>query len=210
MKKILVTLTATLVCVAAFAQGKVNMANNSLHLAYYSTDGQLRPGDAALAGQGASSALQPAGVTLVVDLYAGATSSSLSLVSTTTFSPNAGLWSGPANVIVPVAGGTAAFFRLDVRDGNFATAAAAASGGSYSGTSGLFSLVPGSSVLYNAVFNHSSPANSTWADGTFNMDTQTGIAGSRGALSVGVIPEPASMALCGLGAAALLIFRRRK
>ena len=69
-------------------------------------------------------------------------------------------------------------------------------------------LSAGSSIAYNSIIQHTTPAFSTWTDGTFNMD-QYGT-GSRGAIAVGVVPEPTSFALCGLGAAALLIFRRRK
>jgi len=86
MKKTFLTVVTTLACVAALAQGKVAFKNDSLHLAYFDPDpAKLRPQDAALAGQGPQSTVQPTGVTLVADLYAGTSSSSLALVSTTTF-----------------------------------------------------------------------------------------------------------------------------
>jgi len=208
MKKILVTLTATLVCVGAFAQGKIAFENDSLHLYYYSTDGNLRPADAGLAGTGASSANMPAGVTLVVDLYGGTSSSSLALVSTTTFQAVPGR-QNLSNVTVPgVASGTG-FFQVQVRDNAFPTADAAAAALSYSGKSIIFTTVVGTSLAYNSIRNHNSPASSTWTDGSFDGSQIAG-AGARGALSIGVVPEPTSFALCGLGAAALLIFRRRK
>jgi len=214
MKKLVLTLTATLACVAAFAQGKIAFVNDSLHLVYFDTDhNNLKPADASLAGQAAynTPSNMPAGITLVADLYAGAASTSLALVSTTTFSPSAGKWV-LANSILPngLAGGTAAFFQVQIRDEAFATATASGNGGSYASFSAIFTTVPGSGTLYNSIVNHNSPALSTWANGTFPMDSQTGIAGALGVLDVRIIPEPSTFVLAGLGAAALLVFRRRK
>lgn len=214
MKKLIVALTTTLACLGAFAQGKVNMQNNSLHLAYYDTNGNLRPADAALAGQGAKSTAMPLGVTLVMDLYgySGTGAGTLAFISSTTFSSTTGLWSGPANIIPASApADVPSTFQVQIRDNTFPTAAASKAGQSYYSFGQVFTMVPGGSVLYNAIWNHNSPALSTWNDGTYNMDVQANVVGSRGVMDIQVdVPEPTTFALAGLGAAALLIFRRRK
>jgi len=207
MKKLILTVTASLACVAAFAQGKVGFQNDSVHLAYY---GSTLGSDAALAGQGVDSAHMPTGVTLVADLYAGTSSSALSLVSTTTFSAVPGKWNA-ASVTVPGAGGgTTVFLVTQIR--NQASVAPAAFVGTpqsvpgtvYYGASSIFSFTLGSGVTYPVMWGTSG----TWAAGTAALD-QYG-AGSKGAIAVSAIPEPASFALAGLGIAALTILRRRK
>jgi hypothetical protein len=213
MKKLILTLTVALASVGAFAQGKIAFANNSLHLVYYTDVASgLRAADAGLAGKGVASTAMPAGVTLVADLYVGTSSSSLSLVTSTAFGPAAGTFT-LSNILLPsptFPGGTAYNFQVQIRDNAFATADAAAAGGSYSGKSIIFTTVPGSGTLYNRIDNHNAPALSTWTDGQFNMDVAAGIVGARGAIVVSTIPEPASFALAGLGIAAMTIFRRRK
>jgi len=212
MKKLLVTATATLACLAAFAQGKVQFANDSLHLIYFSTDGNLRPADASKAGTGVYGGNMPAGVTLVADLYAGTSSSSLALISTTTFNAVSKGRIVNATVDLPAGlpGGTPQTFQVQIRDNSFATASAAAAGLSYAGFSEIFTVIPNTGTAYNSIVNRGTPSFSSWNFGTLDLSTDSGLAGARGAISVGVVPEPASIALCGLGAAALLIFRRRK
>jgi hypothetical protein len=78
--------------------------------------------------------------------------------------------------------------------GSFATFDAAAAANSEVGVSGSFSIKPGNP----AATPIPDPPASTL--GLFPGMT----------LAVAVIPEPSSLALAGLGAAALLIFRRRK
>jgi len=208
MKKILVTITASLVCLGAFAQGKLNFATDSAHLVYFDPAGTAAA-DSTNSGKGVFASRMPAGANLVADLYAGTASSSLSLVSSTTFSAVAdGRWNSVGVTFnnPAIASGATAFLRVDIRDDRDPTAGASAAAGHYSGTSGLFSAVAQS--INSPIYQHAAPVSSTWTDGTFNMDYIS--AGFKGAIPVGVIPEPASIALCGLGAAALLIFRRRK
>jgi len=210
MKKLILTLTASLACVAAFAQGKIAFANDSVHLVYYATDGSLRASDSALAGQGVSSALMPVGVTLVADLYAGTSSTALTLHTSTSFSVTAGRWTGANYTDNGLPPGTPAFFQVQIRDNAFATADAAAAAGSYSGKSIIFQSNPSSTIAFNSIVNHGSASFSTWTDGTFDMATQTGIANAKGVIVVATVPEPTSFALAGLGIAALTILRRRK
>jgi hypothetical protein len=205
MKRLILTVAASLACVAAFAQGKISFANDSVHLVYYGSSA------GSLSGQAVSSGNMPLGVTLVADLYGGTSSSSLTLQTTTTFSVTAGRFA-TVNFTTPSAGpaGTANFFQVQVRDNSAATALEAENAGKFFGFSSIFTTVSGSSLAYNSIVNPNAPANSSWAVGNVDMSAQTGLSGALGAISVGVIPEPSTFALAGLGAAAMLIFRRRK
>src|ERR1041385_207922 len=105
MKKLVLTAVASLACVAAFAQGKISFQVDSLHLVYYDP---AKTG-ASLAGNGVSSSLMPAGINLVADLYVGTSSTSLSLMTTTTFGATPGKMN-TANIAVPFAPGGASVF----------------------------------------------------------------------------------------------------
>ena len=208
MKKLIFTLTATLACVAAFAQGRINFVNDSIHLVYFTSDtNSLRAGDAALAGTGPTTASA-----LVADLFAGTSASSLTLQKSTTFSIVPGKWTAANTILAAgIPGGVPQFFQVQIHDAAAVSATAAqGSLNQYYGFGQVFTAVPNSgSIAYNSLTAHVAPANSTWNDGTFVMD-QYGV-GSRGAIVVQAnVPEPTSFALAGLGAAALFIFRRRK
>jgi len=214
MKQTFLTVTATLACVAAFAQGRVINGNDSLHLAYYSTDSnQLLPQDAALAGTGPTSAPLASGHSLIEDLYAGTSSSSLVFVSSTTWQATPGRWVN-ANTILPspIVGGVAQFFQIQVRDSLATTASQAqANNNQYYGFSQIFTAVPNSGAIsYNSLTATSAPANSTWANGSQDLSALYG-AGARGAILIQAnVPEPTTFALGGLGFAAFAILRRRK
>jgi hypothetical protein len=95
----------------------------------------------------------------------------------------------PSGAVLTVPGSTAnspVFLDLQVWEGNFATYSAAAAGGGYVGDSGVFSNPSGG--------GQSAPLQVT---GLPDMMLQT-------------IPEPSVFALAGLGAAALMMVRRRK
>jgi hypothetical protein len=203
MKKLILTLTASLACVAAFAQGKVAFNQDSLHLSYYGT---VAAADAALAGQGCGTGVYaPAGVTLVADLYAGTAAGSLSLVSTTTFSAVPGKWNSASVTVPGIAGGTVAFMEVQIRDQAFAapTTFTGQKFGTYYGTSAEFQFTLGGGITYPVMWG----ASGTWAAGTFPLD-QYGT-GSKGAIQVNLVHEHASFALAGLGIAEMTIFRRR-
>lgn len=93
-----------------------------------------------------------------------------------------------ANVNTPTGGG-AAIFEVQGWTGNYANYAAALAGGAYVGQSAEF---------VNNMGNPNPPA-------TTAIET-TGFNGNL----ILVVPEPSTIALGGLGAAALLLFRRRK
>jgi len=209
MKKLLVTATATLACMAALAQGKIGFTTDGNHLVYY--DSSVT--DPNLAGHTVSSSRMPAGTSLVADLYMGTSSSALSLYSTTTFGAIPGAWStASVQATSPfIGGGTQVFVEAQVRDTNGTPSSiftgTIPAGSTYYGKSVLFQFTLGGGITYPPMYGPSG----NWPVGSQNLDGVDGNpVGSRGAIGVGVIPEPASMALCGLGAAALLIFRRRK
>jgi len=227
MKKLVLTSAIALACVGAFAQGKVRFVNDSVHLLYFTTDAQkLDSADAGLAGQALpSNGNGSLGAhSIIVDLFAGTSSSSLSRVSTTSFSSGgtAGTFVG-ANVSMTPGGtgfnGTAAvpsgtdFFQVLAYDSAAGSYAAALAGnGFYYGSSPIFTTVAGSGTPYNSIASPSTPAFSTWAAGTSDQSAATGLAGARGAIQIqlNLVPEPSTIALAGLSAAALAIFRRRK
>lgn len=208
MKKTLLTLALVTASVAAFAQGKVSFGNNSQH--YFVLGGTL-PGDASIGGgvsdtsantvSGATGAIPvsplPSGVTLVAALYAGTASGAEVLQTKIVLNATGFLQAGRMvnnNVILTgVPGGSLAYFRIDVFDNAYASGLLAAAGGSYYGTTGEFTATPGASISYPGLVS-GTPANSTWAPANLVIN----------------VPEPSTFALAGLGAAAMLIFRRRK
>jgi hypothetical protein len=210
MKKLLLTLTASLACLGAFAQGKILFTTDSLHLVYYSAD----PRNASLGGQAISSVN---GSSLVADLYMGTSSSSLFLISSTTFGGVPGKWNNMSVTVNTPAypTGTAVFIIAQIRDSahpasatlpsGFGEAEAQAAGYAFWGRSAEFSFTLGGPITYPPMYN--SP---NWPVGTFDLSATAG-AGAMGAIPVvSLVPEPGSFALAGLGAAAMLIFRRRK
>jgi hypothetical protein len=219
MKKLVLTAVASLACVAAFAQGKISFQNDSLHLAVWG------PSAGALAGTAVNSDNMPGNVTgLSADLYMGTSSSQLFLYSSTTFGaagvpPGPGKWNSASvqaaangSTGAPlILGGTTVFveavIRSTERGANPTFNAADASLFTAYGASSMFTFVLGSAATYPPMWNQSV---GTWAPGGVNMDAYG--PGSRGAIQMTVvpIPEPGTFALAGLGAAAMLIFRRRK
>lgn len=212
MKKLLLTSALVAVCAGAFAQGKVTFVNDGASLVVLTTDtGGVLAADKALAGQvvGNQVAL-PSGKTLVAGLYGGTSSSSLFLYSTlpltdaatpggviapTHWVLNANAATG-ASAIPGIASGTpitasTPWFQVAVWDASFGSYAAAVGQG-YAGKGAPFQFNPGPSLLYPNIAPTS--ANSTWTEGNIILS----------------VPEPSTFALAGLGAAALMIFRRRK
>jgi len=215
MKKVVLTLTASLACLAAFAQGKISFQTDSLHLAYYTTGPN--------AGQAISSANLPSGG-LMADLYMGSSSTSLFLYSSTTFSATPGKWNTASVQANANAGGSPAlapgsvvFVVAQIRGGGDTASQSLSSvllqtpdvyaqalGYSFYSWSQEFQFTLGASISYP--FMYTAPG---WAPGTFDLSSSAG-AGAKGVMGVTAVPEPTSMALAGLGMAAMLIFRRRK
>jgi hypothetical protein len=197
--KIFFSLLLTLgMATPALAQGKVNFQNNSLHLVYWGP-GELGSGRAYVLGDGTA--------VLTIELWAGTSSTALSLQATTDFSGQSspGTWIGRTLVMPTVPAGLTYFdiYIYDVTAGSFWNAELLAR---VHGTSGLFTAVASGGTAYYSLVQHNSPALSTWADGTWNLDSVS--PGFRGAIELVTLPEPSSCALACLGCALLLLRRR--
>jgi hypothetical protein len=198
MKKTLLSLALVIAAGAAFAQGKVGFQNDSTRVF---TLGTTLQSDAAFAGQGIPVAGLPSGG-LSALLYAGTSAGSLTLQTAIPLTGSSIIAPGRmANkqVLLSIPGATVQQFQIVIVSTEAPTVNTivggadrdAFAGSSYFGTSGLFTFTPGTSVTYPVIYG----AGSTWASGP---------------VVVNAVPEPSSMALAGLGAASLLIFRRRK
>ena len=190
MKKLLTTGLMVGLAVSAFAQGQINLDNNantstsptatSNGLFFFDADGPGGPGAPILANTDFN-----------VSFYGGSDAASLVLLRTfvggTAAGGNAfgaGTFTDPQGAAATIVGATTtAFFRIDAWTGS---ANDYASANALRGTSGVFS---------NPI---AGPPN-TPPDFT-----------SMPAVVLNPVPEPSTFALAGLGAAALVIFRRRK
>lgn len=205
MKKTLAVLGIVAVAAGAFAQGKVNFVNDSDRLVTWTTEtAKLKPADVALAGQAV-----PANSTFKAALYYNTSGGSASPVAesalvafgtTTLLSTSPGfITGGSATLSSPVAvpAGQFGTFQVRVWEASFATYDAAFTGGGYTGKSIVFTSLTGSftPLGINNQAGGASGSSSGW---------------NPGPVYVSLVPEPSSLALAGLGAAALLIFRRRK
>jgi len=227
MKKLVLTCAATLAAVAAFAQGRVQFGNDSLHLVYFDSSVAGKTNGEAVWTGGGESTINGTPYTFLADYYLGTSSSSLSLVSSTTFNSTSPGKPSLANYSAPgIAGGTTVYIVEAVRDSGGVAAATLTPAQIASGASGLgasegatffgigteFSFVLGTSTAsYPPMYSKGvvlGGGSSTWANGTQDMSAYG--AGNVGAVGVSAVPEPATFALAGLGAAAALIFRRRK
>jgi len=210
MKKTLLTLVATGLAVSAMAQGTVNFVNY-VEGASGITFMQLiyGPNGNSASVSGSSAADVPSGTTVytgaplqgptyTAQLWggpAGTAEGSLVLVTSTTFydassGAPAGLFIGVNGIVPGVLPGQNAAFQVRVWDTQ--TGAAFATAGT-KGQSSVFAspaVLGGSDAGGNIFF---APDTTGWA--SFNLVP---------------VPEPSTFALAGLGAAALLIFRRRK
>jgi len=214
MKKTLLTLGLVALSVAAFAQGRVNVLNDAGSQVILTSNGALAmSADQGLLGQpiGNTTPL-PSGRTLMVGLYGGTSQNSLFLYSTWLMNGAVPAGSIPATHVIlnanaatgapaipgiatgtPI-GASTPWFQVMIWDSSFASYSAAFNAGAYHGAGAEFQLNPSpSSIAYTGTTPPG--ANSTWVDGP---------------ISIGLVPEPSTFALAGLGAAAMLIFRRRK
>ena len=199
--------------VAAFAQGKVSFGNDSNH---YFVIGTPWAGDAAIGGGVASTAGNtvsgtagaiptsplPSGWTLIAALYAGNGTSGNNLTLATSYTLDGGNWFQAGRMttrgiaVAGLTGGQVDTLAVVITDVQLAVGTpftdVAPAGAHYYGSSGLFQMTPGTSLTYPSIV---SGGGTTWAPAN---------------LVINAVPEPSTFALAGLGAAAMLIFRRRK
>lgn len=210
MKKTLLTVIGTVLAVSAMAQGTINFGNstanvfrNPIYDVNPAAPGVPQTGPSALSFPSGSTVYGGAllqGANFVIALYAGPAgvtdASLLTFVTSGTFRTATSATALPAGLMtsiadVPIlgvaAGGVA---TLEVRVWDIRTGSSFANAGS-NGRSGLF---------------QSNPLGGTGPNGPVLTPDMTGWT----SFSLSAVPEPSSFALAGLGAAALMIFRRRK
>jgi len=194
MKKLIVSSLATaVVSLAAYGQGTVSMLNIN-----------AAAGVNAPVYDGVATTVKLAGANYQAGLYAGLSSTSLSYVGNSTpflSAGGAGYFNGGTTVLSTIAPGTSAFVQVwawDTTLGGTTTGATLAQAQAAFLTGGKTDVVGWSDIIpiVPANPNSSPPGTPTALVGLTSFELQ--------------VPEPSTMALAGLGAAALLIFRRRK
>jgi len=213
MKKILLTTAAMALTVAAFGQGQINFSNASTISGFNPVANRNATFDStavnasATIAAGANVSSNYSGLDLTslraALYYAPSTQSDLSQFIAASGGPvtfkastsaTAGSWFGGTRTMDTLGIGVTGNFVVFVWDSSKAAnpLLAAASG-------------PGNLYGHSAIFQYTPPTSATPAPAEFLPNNLT-------AFTVGAapVPEPSTFALAGLGAAALMIFRRRK
>jgi len=224
MKKLLLTIALMGTVACAFGQGRIDVVNDSASLLTLTTDTlHILPADLSLKGVAvANSTPLLSGAMIDVGLYGGTSSSALYLYSTSllnnTVANSAGSY-GQFNIqltsqtdgapaIAGIPSGTTIssstpYFQVKFWDSRFSTYEAAktasvtgTANNYYGAVSAIFQVNPGSSLTYTHITPPS--ANTTWTEGAIYLGT------------LAPVPEPTSFVFLGLGAATLLVLRRRQ
>jgi len=199
MKKLTAILCLSALATGAFAQGLIQFANGPTSLISYAPPAGTAAIPASAAGSyfyGLLIGSSAAGPFSFASVYATNTAAG-SKLGPATYQPSVPGWAAGATMFYEVAGWSSSLgttFKNSWLVGN----APAAANSPVWGSAGFFGLSGIASGVATA-----SPAP------PFPLFGGTGLAGFV-LNGVGAVPEPTSMALAGLGAAALLIFRRRK
>lgn len=211
MKKILLTSLFAIAAVASFAQGTIAIGNGITATRFPIYGPQVSDPTVSVVGNGPLSA--PTGTTAftggllsgtryVIEFWAGPSSATdfggLSLVTSTTFRTAANAAALPNGITTTISGsipgvlaGSTAKLAVRVWDTQSVVGGTGYAFATVRGQGALFTSGPlGGTAPDNSVFL---PPN--WVGQSFSLVA---------------VPEPSSMALAGLGAASLLIFRRRK
>jgi hypothetical protein len=211
MKKTLLTLAALTVAAGAFAQGTVTF-NNRL-TGTLITHVYAAPADTAVTNRvvGASSIDTPAGTTV----YTGALLTGNGWV--------ASLWSAPvgttdASLLVQANLGTSSTFRTGTAAGNFVARTATLGNIAKDASAAVLQVRVWASQFATWELATASGPNGLWGNSELftvsaiggDVNTPPSLVGLTSFSLTAPVPEPTSMALAGLGAASLLIFRRRK
>ena len=177
VNKLLVTLTASLLCAGAFGQGKLAFDNSDgNHLIYFSPDtSKLTPADAtkwvndhplagsgAYAGPGSTIAALAGSPSFTAALYAGTSPNSLGLQRTTTIGDSSleGSVVAVNCTFASLQPGTPAWFQIQVYDSRADSAWHAWLAGEYAGISQVFQATPQPSA-YSPLTQATLPGNST-------------------------------------------------
>lgn len=140
---------------AAYAQGKVSLQNDGGSPITLSS-WNVRGADMPVAGQPvATTGPLPSGIVLSVGLYAGTSSTALSLVSSEILNPVGGTGNAPGtipirHIMLPFPGGFMAYFQVRVWDSAYANYDQAL-GWSYTGENNIFTMTPGTSIAYPSI-----------------------------------------------------------
>ena len=212
-KTLLTTIAASAVAMGAFAQGQFTLSASS-GLVKFSTDSgattaNISPvnGQATIAGQGsvtiqvwsATAGTAVAGTASVAPTLSGGWA--LDTFNLIKIFPQAGAIS-PTTIVTPAGSGAVSGGNVEVEivgwAGTATTFAQAVADNDLVGWSGAKGLGPLGWLQATAVAPNGTPPTTTAANGGFS------------GLVLQQVPEPTTLALGGLGAAALLMFRRRK
>jgi hypothetical protein len=189
MKKSLLTTIALGCAVSVFGQGLVQLENADNSAANVSRVGGQSPTGSAAAGS----------YQVALLWFNGSSYQQIGAVyqTTTVNNDGAGFFFGEI-VTVPTYSAGGGSFEVQGWSGNFASYAAAMAGGTYLGQTPTFTSAEGN-------------ASATPPGAPVHLTPVTPGAGQwTGNLILVPVPEPSTIALGGLGAAALLLFRRRK
>lgn len=213
MKKLLLTAFALTAAVGVFAQGTVNFQNR-ISATSLQTHVYLSPSTVNYSVTGNGTGDYPAGTTSWTGYTALSGSSYLAaIISAPSGTPDPKSPSCWGNLVAPFRTGAAAGYFLGgaATLGNVAKDAASASLQvfAWDNTSGLYATPAAAYTAWqNGLINagFSSVLTVSAIGGEFNTPPNlTGLT----SFNIYLVPEPTTMALAGLGAAALLIFRRR-
>jgi hypothetical protein len=227
-------MTATLVCVGVFGQGKLLFQVDTTQLIYFTTStwglhlanayrvvgGYPLAGSSLYTGAGGTIASLAGAPSFTAALFAGATAGSLSEVAIATLADvNLAGQLNPVNVtLAGLPAGTPAFFQIQVLDSRATSAWNAWHTWGpfdpyislYAGESPVFQATPQASV-YSPIYQAGSPVNSTLPQGTVVPKDFVGFPGYYGLIEIiAYEPEPGTFALFAWGLALLMICRRKR
>ena len=199
MKKLIATtLTTALVGAAAFAQGTLNFVNLN---AASGVNAQISLSDGTTKLSGSQ---------WTVALLAGPSAGSLAQIATTGIL-GSGYFNGGTAAVPTVAGGAAAFVQIDVWD----TTLGGTTTGATDAQAKAYWLAGHGNVWGASHFDYGTDTGSPFSVVTGNPSANppglpANLVGLVPFSLAAPVPEPSTFALAGLGAAALMIFRRRK